>query len=318
MAVTAAVVAGFLTLAGCGSGGGSGKSFHIGVTQIVQHPSLDLIVDGFRDVLKEAGIEATYDETNAQGDVNNAATIAGRYAEDSSIDLVLAIATPSAQAAVQAITDRPVLFAGITDPVAAGLVAGTGPSGTNVTGTSDLNPTANPVTLISELVPGTKTVGVLYSSAEMNSEVQVAAFKAEAEPLGITINDRAISNSSEVVTGMEALAGVDAILIPTDNTVVSALDAVIDYCNQHRVPLFTADAESVVRGSIATRGISYYELGRRTGEMALKILVDGEKPGDIPFLVVTDTELKYNSKAALAQGVEFPPEILEGAVDVAE
>jgi putative ABC transport system substrate-binding protein len=300
------------------AGGEAKTAFKVGITTIVQHPSLDLIAKGFKDVLSEQGLEITYDEQNAQGEASNAATIAGGFAEDKSIDMVLAIATPTAQAAVQAISDRPILFAGVTDPIAAGLVPGEGASGTNVTGTSDLNPNAKPVELIQEIVPGVKTIGTLYSSAETNSEIQVETYRQAAEALGISLEAQAIANSSEVATGAQALAGVDAILIPTDNTVVGALDAVIEFANQNKIPLFTADAESVEKGSIAARGISYYELGRRTGEMAVRILTGGEDPGQIPFLVVQETELKYNSQAAKAQGAELPEEILANGIDVAK
>jgi putative ABC transport system substrate-binding protein len=208
------------------------------------------------------------------------------------------------------------LFAGITDPVAAQLVPSLTASGGNVTGTSDLNPNAKPVELVKQLVPDVKTIGVLYSSAETNSEVQVEAYKAEAAPLGIEIRPQAIANSSEVATGAEALAGVDAILVPTDNTVVSALEAVIAFAQRLKIPLFSADAESVVKGTVATRGISYYDLGKRTGEMAVEILKNGKNPGDIDTLVVQETELKVNPAAAAAMGVTIPADILKDAVDV--
>ncbi|MDR1427021.1 MAG: ABC transporter substrate-binding protein [Bifidobacteriaceae bacterium] len=292
--------------------------FHIGITQIVDHPSLNLIREGFKDALVQAGVEATYDEQNAQNDQSNAATIAGSFAADASIDLIVAIATPTAQAVVQQIADRPVLFAGVTDPVDAGLVPSFEPSGTNVTGTSDLNPNANPVGLIQEIVPDVKTVGVLYSSAEANSEVQVEAYRAEAEPLGIEIEAQAITNTSEVATGAQALEGVDAILIPTDNTVVAALEAVIQFAEQAKIPLFSADAESVDRGTVATRGISYYDVGLRTGEMAVQILRDGVDVGSIPTLVVEDTELKVNPAAADRMGISVPEAILADAIVVEE
>jgi putative ABC transport system substrate-binding protein len=294
------------------------NGYKIGITQIVDHPSLNLIRDGFKDVLEEQGIEVTYDEQNAQGESSNAATIASTFAADADIDLVLAIATPTAQAVVSQETERPILFAGVTDPVDAGLVKSLTESNDNgnVSGTSDLNPEARPLELIQEIVPGATTVGFLYSSAEANSEAQLATIKEEAEPLGVTIKPVAITNSSEVATGVQALADVDAIFVPTDNTVVSAFEVVVQYANDNDIPLFSADTESVTRGAIATRGIDYYELGRRTGEMAVQILIDGEDVATIPTLVVTDTELVINSEAAKEQGVTLPPAILEIASDV--
>jgi putative ABC transport system substrate-binding protein len=291
-------------------------TFNIGITQIVDHPSLNLIKDGFKDALAQAGIDATYDEQNAQGDQSNAATIAGSFAADPSIDLILAIATPTAQAVVQQITDRPILFAGVTDPVDAGLVPSFDPSGTNVTGTSDLNPNARPVELVQEVIPTVETIGVLYSSAEANSEVQVEAYETEAEALGIEIKPQSITNSSEVMTGAQALEGVDAILIPTDNTVVSALDAVIQFAERAQIPVFSADAESVERGTVATRGISYYDLGLRTGEMAVQVLRDGVDPGTIATLVVQETELKVNPESAERMGVTIPDALLAEATIV--
>ncbi|MDR1294270.1 MAG: ABC transporter substrate-binding protein [Bifidobacteriaceae bacterium] len=297
-------------------GDGETVSVTIGITQIVDHPSLNLIKDGFKDALAQAGIDASYDEQNAQGDQSNAATIAGSFAADPSLDLILAIATPTAQAVVQQITDRPILFAGVTDPVAAGLVPSFDPSGTNVTGTSDLNPNARPVELVQQVMPDVQTIGVLYSSAEANSEVQVEAFEAEAEALGIEIKPQSITNSSEVMTGAQALEGVDAILIPTDNTVVSALDAVIQFAEQSKIPVFSADAESVERGTVATRGISYYDLGVRTGEMAVQVLRDGVDPGSIATLVVEETELKVNPVSAERMGIVIPDDLLSEATIV--
>jgi putative ABC transport system substrate-binding protein len=322
----AAACAMALSLAGCsgsapgdddGQSGGS-RTPRIGITQIVDHPSLNLIREGFKDALAEAGIEAEYDEQNAQSDQSNAATIAASFAADQSLDLIVAIATPTAQAVVQQISDRPILFAGITDPVSAGLVPTFEASGTNVSGTSDLNPNAHPVELIQEIIPDVATVGVLYSSAEANSEVQVEAYEAEAAPLGIEIKRQAITNSSEVVTGAQALSGVDAILVPTDNTVVSAMESVILFAEQAQVPIFTADAESVALGTVAARGISYYDMGKRTGEMAVQILRDGVDIGTIPTLVVEETELKINPGAATRMGITVPEAVLADAVIVGD
>lgn len=205
----------------------------------------------------------TYDEQNAQGDSSNAASIAGAFADDDGIDLILAVATPTAQAAVSAIGDKPILFAAVTDPVAA------------------------------ELVP---------------------SLEAEADELGIFVQRSAITNSSEVAVGVQALEGVDAIYVPTDNTVVSALEAVVDFAETTQTPLFVGEADSVVRGGIATRGLDYYEMGKQVGEMAVQILRDGIDVGTLPTLVVTDTEIIVNPDAAAAQGVTLSDEFLATAV----
>ncbi|MDR2381466.1 MAG: ABC transporter substrate-binding protein, partial [Bifidobacteriaceae bacterium] len=251
-------------------------------------------------------------------DQANTATIAGKYAADASFDLILAIATPSAQAMVTQVTDRPVLFAGVTDPVVAGLVPSWEPSGTNVTGTSDLNPEGRPAALIQEIMgkDNVKTIGFLYSLGEKNSEVQLDALRAEAEPLGIEVKESGISNSSELATGAQALADVDAIFVGTDNAVVTGLEQVVAFGQDNGIPLFVADAASVERGAVAVRGIDYYELGKRTGEMAYEILVEGKNPGDIATLQVIDTQIVVNPGAAQEFGLTIPESVLSNATEV--
>ncbi|MDR1449537.1 MAG: ABC transporter substrate-binding protein [Propionibacteriaceae bacterium] len=330
--LTAGLAAGALafSLAACGSSGpdtsvsdpaeptASGAvSPVIGVAVLVSHPSLQLIEDGFKDVLDEQGVKAVFIEENAQADISTAATIASSFHENKDIDLFLAITTPIAQALSQVEKDRPILYAGVTDPVDAGLVPVIdGPSGSNITGTSDLNPNAKPVELIKEILPAATKIGVLYSSSEPNSFVQVQAFNAEADALGVAVKESAITNSSELATGVQALSDCDAIFIPTDNTVVSGIATVINFGEQNQIPVFTADADSVQAGTVATRGISYYELGRRTGEMAVAILVDGTPVGTIPALVVQETDLKANPGAAAKMGVTFSESLLKDAVIV--
>jgi putative ABC transport system substrate-binding protein len=293
-------------------------SYQIAITQFLDHPSLNAITQGFKDVLSEKNVTVEYTYDDAQGDQANTATIAGSYAANGDLDLILAVATPSAQAVVAQVTDRPVLYAGVTDPVAAGLVAGWKASGSNVTGTSDLNPEGRPAGLIQEIMgaDNVKTVGFLYSLGEKNSVVQLEALEAEAEPLGITVVPSGIANSSELATGVQALAEVDAIFVGTDNTVVSGLEQVVSFGQEHQIPLFVGDAASVERGGVATRGIDYYQLGRRTGEMAYQILVEGQKAGDIPSLQVTDTEIVVNPDAAAAYGLTIPAAVLETAQEV--
>jgi putative ABC transport system substrate-binding protein len=324
-AAAAAIAA--LGLASCGGGeptdepsdtgatGGAAQTFQIAITQYLAHPSLDAITQGFKDELADRGVTAEYTFDDAQGDNPNAATIAGKYASDADIDLVLAVATPSAQAMVAQVTDRPVLFAGVTDPVAAGLVPSWDPSGTNVTGTSDLNPEGRPAGLIQEVMgaDNVKTIGYLYSLGEKNSVVQLDALRAEAEPLGIEVKESGIGNSSELAVGAQALAGVDAIFIGTDNTIVTGLEQVVAFGQEQQIPVFVADAASVERGGVATRGIDYYQLGRRTGEMAYQILVEGTNPGDIASLQVTDTEVVANPDAAKAFGLTIPEAVLGDA-----
>ncbi|MDR1807139.1 MAG: ABC transporter substrate-binding protein [Propionibacteriaceae bacterium] len=339
----AALVAGLaalsLGLTGCGGSGTSGSAsssapadavtseapattttddtITIGVAVYVDHPSLQLIRDGFEDYLTSQGVRATYKDANAQADGANVATIATTFAQDPDLDLILAITTPIAQAIVQQERDIPVIYAGVTDPADAGLVTNNeGPSGTNVTGTSDMNPNAKPVELITEIVPDVKTIGVLYSSSEPNSLVQVTAFENEAAPLGITIKPTAVTNTNEIATAVETMTDVDAILIPTDNTVVAGIAPVIAFGEKNQIPVFTADAESLSKGSIASRGLSYYEQGKETGEMAYKILVEKVPVGEVPAIISQQTQLYVNEEAAAAMGVTIPEALLKDATIV--
>jgi putative ABC transport system substrate-binding protein len=288
--------------------------FTVGVAVYVDHPSLQLIRDGFADYLAEQGVDVKYKDANAQADGANVATIATTFATDPDLDLILAITTPIAQAMVEQEKDIPVVYAGVTDPADAGLVdANEGPSGTNVTGTSDLNPNAKPVALVQEIVPDVKVIGVLYSSSEPNSIVQIEAFKAEAAPLGIEIKETAVTNTNEIATAVATMNDVDAILIPTDNTVVAGIAPVIAFGESNQIPVFTADAETLSKGSIASRGLSYYEQGRETGEMAYQILVKGTPAGEVPAIISQTTQLYVNTGAAEKMGVTIPEALLSTA-----
>jgi len=316
-ASVATVAALGLVLTGCGSPAGSnpsdsatGKLFTIGSAVIVSHPALQAVQDGFEEVLKEQNINYKMINENAQGDQANATTIASTFAANKDIDLVLAISTPIALAMASAIQDRPILFSAVTDPVDAGLVPSWDQAGANITGTSDLNPDAKPVSLVQEAMPNVKTIGVLYSSAEQNSLSQLKAYQDEAGPLGLTIKPQAITAASEINTGLAALKGVDAILIPTDNTVVAAIGSVIQFGQENKIPVFCADTSTVTLGTVATRGLSYHDLGRATGDMAVSILRDGTPISTIKPEATTSTELIVNPDAAQKFGLTLPPDFV--------
>ena len=304
------------TTTSAGSTAGDGQGFTIGVAVIIAHPSLQAAQDGFEAVLKEQGVKYTLVSQNAQGDIANAATIASSFAANKNIDLIFAISTPIALAMANAETTRPIIFSAVTDPVDARLVPSWHKAGPNVTGTSDLNPGAKPVELVTQAKPGTKTIGVLYSSSEPNSLTQVKAFQAEAAALGVTLKTQAITSAAEISVGLEALADVDAILIPTDNTVVAALGSVVAFGQDRRIPVFCADTDSVSHGTVAARGVSYTALGRRAGEMAVSILRDGVPISSIPPEAPIDTELVVNPGAAASFGLTLPAGFTDGATVV--
>lgn len=295
-----------------GADGEAQVTFDIGVSQLVSHPSLDAAVEGFEAAFEDAGIPATFDVQNANGDQSVAASIAGTF-NSSDVDLVLAVATPSAQAAAQAVTDKPVLFTAVTDPVDAGLVESPEAPGGNVTGTSDANPVEEQLTLITDLVPDTKKIGVIYSPGEANSLVQVEWAKEAADKLGVELVEAPAVTSGDVLQAVESLSDVDAIYVPTDNIVVSSLETVIQYGETNQIPVFGAEGDSVERGTIATYGLNYYDLGYQTGEMAIQILKDGGDPAEISVETLEEPSLYLNTGAAERMGVEIPKEKLEEA-----
>jgi putative ABC transport system substrate-binding protein len=326
-ALTGIVATAALVLSGCASGDApddsgekSADSVMIGISQFVQAPALDAATAGFKQAFVDAGYvegeTVTYDDQNAQADVANATTIAQKFATEN-FDLVLAVATPSAQAAVQNLTDIPVLFTAVTDAVAAGLVDSNEAPGGNVTGTSDLNPVAEQIDLIQEIVPGAKKIGIVYSSGEVNSEIQVALAKEAAEKLGIEIVETTVSNASEIKQATEALGDVDAIYVPTDNVVVSAISTVVQVAEDKQIPVIGAEAGTVEGGAIATIGIDYEKLGYQTGEMAIKIL-EGADPATMAVETSNQLELVINPTSAARMGVTLPAAIVDRAARVIE
>ena len=319
----AALAVSVLALASCGGttdGGGTdgegggeaaAESYSIGISQYITHPSLDAAREGFVSGLEDSGLDVSFDVQNAQGDQATANTIAGTFS-NADHDLLLAIATPSAQTLAQSVRETPVLFTAVTDPESAELVASNEEPGGNVTGTSDANPVAEQLELLTELAPDAKTVGIVYSSGEVNSQVQVDWAKEAAAELGLEIEEATVSNSSEVQQAANSL-DVDAIYVPTDNAVVSALESVIRVGQNEQIPVIAADGASVERGAVATYGINYRELGVQTADMAVRILSEGADPATLPVETQTEPELYVNPTAAEAMGVEIPQEMLDEA-----
>ncbi|MER1997929.1 MAG: ABC transporter substrate-binding protein [Arthrobacter sp.] len=292
----------------------------IGITQIVEHDALDSAREGFKRALAENGYtegeNVTFDEQNAQGDQATATSIASKFATDG-MDLVLAIATPTAQAAAQAITDTPILITAVTEPEEAGLVDSWDAPGGNLTGTSDINPVEDQMSLIKELAPDAKSVGIVYSSGEVNSEVQIELAQEAADEMGLELKLAAVSNTAEVQQAAESL-DVDAFYIPTDNNVVNGLQSVVQIAESKQIPLVVAEAGSVEAGGIATYGIDYDALGYQTGLMAIKILEEDADPATMPIETLDEVQLILNKGAAANMGVEIPESLLEKADQVIE
>ncbi|AEH49033.1 ABC transporter substrate-binding protein [Parageobacillus thermoglucosidasius] len=307
--------ASFLLLSGCGaketskSDGNKEKTYQIGVTQFVEHPSLDAALEGFKQALKDKGLSVSYDVQNAQGDMNNNQTIANNFASDQ-VDLIFANSTPSAQAALNATKDIPIVFTSVTDPVGAQLVQSMEKPGGNVTGTTDTHPDAIPKTVqfIDKYVKGNR-VGMIYNSGEQNSVAQVETVKKAMKGTDLKIVPVSVSTSAEVKQAAESLVGkADCIYIITDNTVVSALESVIQVASDHDIPLFVGELDSVKRGGFAAYGFDYYDIGYEAGEMAAQILKDGKKPSDLPVQYPKKLKLLINKKAAKDMNIELNPE----------
>ncbi|MBY0088068.1 ABC transporter substrate-binding protein [Brevibacillus sp. M2.1A] len=298
------------------------KQLTIGIAQFVEHPALDAAREGFISQLAKNGYEkdkqVKIDVQSAQASMDTAIQIAQKFEADK-VDLVLAIATPTAQAAAQTSKEIPILFTAVTDPVEAGLVAAMDKPGANVTGTSDMNPVEEQLKLIKEMKADAKSVGIIYSSGEVNSKVQVDAAKAVAGKLGLEIKEAAITSATEVKQAAESMVGkVDAFYVPTDNMVVSSIAAVIGVAEAQKIPVIAGEENSVKSGAIATYGIDYTKLGEQTADMATKILKGEAKPADMAVEVQADMKLVLNKKAAEKMGVTIPQAMLDRAGQVIE
>src|SRR3954452_18590951 len=320
MGLAAFGLAGALFLSGCGNESGSGdekestsskeQTYQVGITQFVEHPSLDAATEGFKKALEDEGINVEYDEQNANNDQNNVQTIANNFAGDG-VDLIFANATPSAQAALNATKDIPIVFTSVTDAVGAQLVKSMEEPGGNVTGTIDNHPEAipNTVKFISENFPE-KTIGTVYNAGEQNSIAQVDIIKDAIKELGLNeLETATVSNSSEVKQAAESLIGkADVIYIITDNTVVSALESVIQVAQDNQLPLFVGELDSVERGGFAAYGFDYEDIGYEAGLLAAQILRGEKEPAELPVQYPQNLKLVINKKAAEAMKIEVKDE----------
>ncbi|MDN7899978.1 ABC transporter substrate-binding protein [Burkholderia cepacia] len=297
---------------------GAAHAQTVKVLSIVDHPALDAIRDGVRAELKAEGYgddKLKWEYQSAQGNTGTAAQIARKFVGDQP-DVIVAIATPAAQAVVASTKSVPVVYSGVTDPVAAQLVKGWGPSGTNVTGVSDKLPLDRQVALIKRVVPNAKTVGMVYNPGEANSVVVVKELKDILAKQGMTLKEAAAPRTVDIGPAAKSLIGkVNVIYTNTDNNVVSAYEALVKVANEAKIPLVAGDTDSVKRGGIAALGINYGDLGRQTGKVVARIL-KGEKPGAIASETSSNLELFANTGAAAKQGVTLAPDLLKDAKTV--
>lgn len=290
----------------------------IAVSQFVEHPALNAVLKGFKDELAENGVEVDYKEYNAHGNMGTASQIATQIASDAP-DMIVAIATPNAQACAKVydkapqLANTPMLFTAITDPLAAGLVKDYMHPGPNITGVSNRMPMDKHLDMVRRFLPGLKKLGVMYNAGEVNSVSNVKRLKAAAMERDISIIDAPVTNSADVYQAAQSLVGkVDAVYVPTDNTVVSSIEAVVKVCERTKLPLFSADTDSVERGAIAAMGFDYYLHGKQTGAMARKILA-GTSPAALPVEFQENLTFHINPKAAERMGLVVDQAILDSA-----
>lgn len=299
----------------------TGKTFKIGVVQLVEHPALDAAYKGFVDGLKEAGYvdgqNIKLDYQNAQNEQANCQTIANKFVNDKS-DLILAIATPAAQAVANATKDIPVLVTAVTDPAASKLVASNTAPGGNVTGTSDLTPVEQQIKLLKQILPNAKKIALLYCSSESNSKIQADLARKAAASVGLETVDATVSNSNEIQQVTQSVVSkVDAIYAPTDNMIASGMSTVAMVTQKAKLPVIVGESGMLSKGGLATYGINYYDLGKMTAAQAVKILKDGTKPAAMPIEYSKQVDLTLNKDVAAKIGVTFPQELLDQASSAA-
>lgn len=291
----------------------------VAVTAIVDHPALDAARKGVEDELKAAGFVAgknlKYQYQSAQGNAATAGQIARKFVGDKP-DVVVAIATPSAQALAAATKSIPIVFTAVTDPIGAKLVKSQAPSNGNITGVSDQLTLSTQIDLMQKVKPSAKKIGMVFSPGEINSTVIVKELKTELSKRGMTLVEVPAPRSVDIPSAARSLKGkVDLVYTTTDNNVVSAYESLVRVAQEMKVPLVAADPDSVKRGASAALGMSYYDLGRQTGKVVVRIL-NGEKAGSIPFQIGEKTVLTVNPKAAKAQGLTLSQDLLKEAKDV--
>ncbi|MCI7088169.1 MAG: ABC transporter substrate-binding protein [Lachnobacterium sp.] len=297
----------------------SGDSYKIGISQFAEHGSLDNCREGFLEGLKEAGIEEgknlTVEYQNAQTDTGTASTIADSFVSGK-VDMICAIATPCASSAYNSClnTDIPVVYTAVSDPVSAGLANEDGTSIGNITGSSDILPVEEQLKMIREMMPEAKKIGILYTTSEANSCSTIEQYKSLAGDYGFEIVDTGINTSAEIeIAATDLVSKVDCLCNLTDNTVVNALQTVLDKANNAGIPVFGSEIEQVKSGCVASMGIDYFQLGVETGAMAAKILKGEATAQDTNFITASKAELYVNTAAADKIGMKLDDSYVKDA-----
>lgn len=313
-----------LTLAmgivGCGGDAKDGKKaekVNVGIVQLVEHEALDAANKGFVEGLASKGYKEgqniAFDKQNAQADQSNLQNIAHRFVNNK-VDLICAIATPAAQTVANVTSDIPIVATAVTDYKMAKLVKDNDKPGTNVTGTTDMNPVADQLDLLVKLVPNAKTIGVIYCSSEVNSQLQVEILKKAAAAKGITVKEATVSTVNDIQQAAHSLVGsVQAIYVPTDNVLASAIPTLISVTDEAKLPVICGEGAHVRAGGLATLGVDYYKLGFQAGEMAADILSGKAKPAEMAIQAQKDFKPVINMKSAAKIGLTVPEALLNDA-----
>lgn len=293
------------------------EKVNVGIVQLVEHAALDAANKGFVEGLASKGYKEgqniTYDRQNAQADQSNLQNIAHRFVNNK-VNLICAIATPAAQTVANVTSDIPIVATAVTDYKTAKLVKDNAKPGTNVTGTTDMNPVEQQLDLLLKIVPNAKSVGTIYCSSEVNSQLQIEILKKAAAAKGVTVKEATVSNVNDIQQAARSLVGkVQAIYVPTDNVLASAMPTLVSVTEEAKLPVICGEGGMVKAGGVATLGVDYYKLGFQAGEMAADILSGKSKPADMAIQAQKEFKAMVNLKEAEKIGLKVPEDVLKGA-----
>lgn len=312
-----------LALGAAGCGGDSkeapkkAEKVNVGIVQLVEHAALDAANKGFVEGLASKGYKEgeniAFDRQNAQADQSNLQNIAHRFVNNK-VNLICAIATPAAQTVANVTSDIPIVATAVTDYKTAKLVKDNAKPGTNVTGTTDMNPVEQQLDLLLKIVPNAKSVGTIYCSSEVNSQLQVDILKKAATAKGVTVSEATVSNVNDIQQAARSLLGkVQAIYVPTDNVLASAMPTLTTVTEEAKLPVICGEGGMVKAGGLATLGVDYYKLGFQAGEMAADILSGKSKPADMAIQAQKEFKATINMKEAEKIGLKLPEDVLKSA-----